>query len=158
MDLFRRNDASVFSIYGIFTEKFPYSILFPYIYGSHDNSYRLLPFSINIKIKNLIPLVCSVHSSIKNCDPENMIVPITLTFQKNESWEICIETCFQLIKKNEWGYTLKKPCKSILLRKTERGIQKVEKNCYSRCWKLGLVPIYEAKSGKQSILARRLSV
>ena len=83
------------------------------IYGNHDESYYLLPFSFNLKIIFLI----SLHQfALQKCTQKKDTSPNSIEFSKNQTkigrfvWfqkpykrKIYFEPCFQLLKINDLG-------------------------------------------------------
>ena len=98
-----------------------------------------------------------------------MIVSTTLYFKKpKKNWVFCLvpktlegENIFGTVlstNKNKWLKTIWKVSTSLSQLKRRRSNIGNPEYCYSWCWKLGLLPIYEAKSGKKSTMDQELDI
>ena len=72
-------------------------------------------------------------------------------FQKSYKGKICLEQCFQLLKINNLGQ-FEKSQQVYLGEKEGEAISAIRNTVIHDAENLGLVPIYEAKSGKESTM------
>ena len=78
-------------------------------------------------------------------------------FQKSYKGKICLEPCFQLLKKNDLGQ-FEKSQQVYLSEKEGEAISAIRNNVIHDAENLGLVPIFEAKSGKESTMDQELDI
>ena len=72
-------------------------------------------------------------------------------FQKSYKGKICLEPCFQLLKINDLGQ-FEKSQQVYLSEKEGKAISAIWNTVIHDAENLGIVPIYEAKSGRESTM------
>ena len=131
---------------------------------NRDDSYCLLPFSFNLTIislisPHLISLLFKMHSrkvdSLKYIEisKNQKRIGRFVWFQKSYKRKIYFEPCFQLLKVNDLGQ-FEKSQQVYLSEKEREAISAILNTVIHDAENLGLVPIYEAKSGKESTMIR----
>ena len=78
-------------------------------------------------------------------------------FQKSYKWKIYLEPCFQLLKINDLGQ-FEKSQQVYFSDKEGDAISAIRNTVIHDAENLGLVPIYEAKSGKESTMDQELDI
>ena len=78
-------------------------------------------------------------------------------FQKSYKGKICLEPCFQLLKLNDLG-PFEKSQQVYLSEKEGEAISTIRNTVIHDAENLGLVPIYEAKSGRESTMDQELDI
>ena len=78
-------------------------------------------------------------------------------FQKSYKGKICLEPCFQILKINDFGQFEKS--QQVYLSEIEgEAISAIRNTVIHNAENLGLVPIYEAKSGRDSTMDQELDI
>ena len=78
-------------------------------------------------------------------------------FQKSYNAKFCFKPCFQLLKINNLGQ-VEKSKQVYLSEKEGEALSAIRNTVIHDAENLGLVPIYEAKSGKESIMDQELDI
>ena len=78
-------------------------------------------------------------------------------FQKSYKVKICLEPCFQLLKINDLGQ-FDKSQQVYFSEKEGEAISAIRNTVIHDAENLGLVPIYEAKSGRESTMGQELVI
>ena len=78
-------------------------------------------------------------------------------FQKSSKGKICLEPCFQLLKINDLGQ-FEKSQQVYLSEKEGKAISAIRNTVIHDAENFGLVPIYEAKSGRESTMDQELDI
>ena len=78
-------------------------------------------------------------------------------FQKSYKGKICLEPCFQLLKINDLGQ-FEKSQQVYLSEKEGEALSTIQNTVIHDAENLGLVPIYEAKPGKETTMDQELDI
>ena len=78
-------------------------------------------------------------------------------FQKSDKGKLYFEPCFQLLKINDLGQ-FEKSQQTVLSEKEGEALSTIRNTVFHDAENFGLVPIYEAKSGKESTMDQELEI
>ena len=167
VDLYSINNAYAISVYGNFKQNVPYLVLLLYteIMMSHTFYFHFHLFSKSFFSFFFIWSACSLKMcSRKDASPNYFEFSKNQTrigryvwFQKSYKWKFYFESCFQLQKINN----LEQCDKSKEVYRSEKqgeALSAIRKTIIHDAENLGLVPIYEAKSGEKSTMDQELDI